>query len=405
MRKKQAGILMVGVGGYADTYFPVIQKMQSQGIAQLRAFFDPMAERARCWRELQQLGIPRLTTLDHIADCGLDIDLAVVCSPIAYHAEQTCALLEAGINVLCEKPMAATVSEARRMLEARDRSGCFLEIGYQWSFSPAIGQLKADIMAGRLGAPRRLLTRVAWPRTDKYYNRNDWAGQVTDARGHVVNDSPLANATAHFLHNMLYVLGPQKNTAGTPTVLTGECYRANRIGNFDATCCRIETQEGCDILFYTAHCVEKVDGPAFRFIFDDAVVEFEALTGNIVARLSDGQEKNYGDPNLKRHCHLSQCVFGILAEEGHQATCGPESAMGHTLCVEGIQSVPVSVYPSDALEQKEMVAGERLTYVPGLNEVMREAFARQKLFGELGLPWAGSSRRVTLNPQPTQSCV
>lgn len=61
-----------------------------------------------------------------------EIDAVHVLTPNVSHCEITVAALNAGKHVMCEKPMAATTKDAKKMLEARDRSGKMLTVGYQY---------------------------------------------------------------------------------------------------------------------------------------------------------------------------------------------------------------------------------------------------------------------------------
>lgn len=61
-----------------------------------------------------------------------EIDAVHVMTPNVSHSEISVAAMEAGKHVLCEKPMAATVEDAQKMLDARDRTGKMLTIGYQY---------------------------------------------------------------------------------------------------------------------------------------------------------------------------------------------------------------------------------------------------------------------------------
>src|SRR5690606_38863553 len=112
--------------------------------------------------------------------------------------------------------LCVSLEQAERMRTARDEAGRQVGIGYQWSFSAAVQRLKRDIMSGVLGAPRRLKSMALWPRDEGYYRRNGWAGRRTSPTGEPVMDSPVNNACAHFLHNMLYVLGPRADRSARP---------------------------------------------------------------------------------------------------------------------------------------------------------------------------------------------
>jgi predicted dehydrogenase len=66
------------------------------------------------------------------------VDAAIVAVPTIAHAEIGCALLDAGIDVLIEKPIASTLAEADRLVDAAARNGRILQVGHLERFNPAI---------------------------------------------------------------------------------------------------------------------------------------------------------------------------------------------------------------------------------------------------------------------------
>ena len=66
------------------------------------------------------------------------IDAASVAVPTVAHRQIGCALLEMGIDVLVEKPMARTVREADELIEAAKGKGCVLQVGHVERFNPAV---------------------------------------------------------------------------------------------------------------------------------------------------------------------------------------------------------------------------------------------------------------------------
>jgi predicted dehydrogenase len=80
-----------------------------------------------------------------------NIDVIYVCTWNVSHAEITCAALEAGKHVMCEKPMAVTGEEARRMVETAQRTGKTLTIGYQNRFREDAQFVRGAVDAGELG--------------------------------------------------------------------------------------------------------------------------------------------------------------------------------------------------------------------------------------------------------------
>jgi myo-inositol 2-dehydrogenase/D-chiro-inositol 1-dehydrogenase len=110
--------------------------------ARLVAAADPYVRLpgVRCYEEAEAL----------IADPA--VEAVVVASPAAAHVAQVLACLAAGKPVLCEKPLATSAAECRRLVEA-DRDGR-LTVGFMRRFDPAYAELKARVDAGEVGAPR-----------------------------------------------------------------------------------------------------------------------------------------------------------------------------------------------------------------------------------------------------------
>jgi predicted dehydrogenase len=71
-----------------------------------------------------------------------NVDAAVVAVPTSHHAEVGCALLESGIDVLVEKPIAADLASARRLVDTAAEHKRILQIGHLERFNPAVAALK-----------------------------------------------------------------------------------------------------------------------------------------------------------------------------------------------------------------------------------------------------------------------
>ena len=83
-----------------------------------------------------------------------EIDIVSVCTPNNVHSEMAAAALKAGKHVICEKPMAATVEQAKVMYDAAQEAaekGVISMVGYQYRRVPAIDEAKKIIESGRLG--------------------------------------------------------------------------------------------------------------------------------------------------------------------------------------------------------------------------------------------------------------
>ena len=88
-----------------------------------------------------------------------DVDLVDICSPGDTHAPIALAALAAGKHVLCEKPLANTVAEAREMAAAASRAqshGVRVMCGFNYRRTPAVALMRELIAAGRIGEIRHI---------------------------------------------------------------------------------------------------------------------------------------------------------------------------------------------------------------------------------------------------------
>jgi predicted dehydrogenase len=99
---------------------------------------------------------------------GLGLDAIVCAVPDAFHAEVALAALEAGVHVLCEKPLAMTVRECDAIVAARDRTGLVVQVAYMKRYDPAY--LRLLDLAADAGPVRLLSVEVndpdQWPFVD-----------------------------------------------------------------------------------------------------------------------------------------------------------------------------------------------------------------------------------------------
>ncbi|MCR5005234.1 MAG: Gfo/Idh/MocA family oxidoreductase [Clostridiales bacterium] len=147
MSKIKVGI--IGCGGIANQkHLPALSRRSDVEIV---AFCDIIEERAV--KAAKEYGVPgALVCTDYKELIAIpEIETVHVLTPNVSHCELTCAALDAGKHVICEKPMAATPDDAKKMIEARDRSGKLLTIGYQNRYRQDSLTLKSICEAGGLG--------------------------------------------------------------------------------------------------------------------------------------------------------------------------------------------------------------------------------------------------------------
>ena len=96
-----------------------------------------------------------------VATYADQLDAVFIITPHALHFAQAKACLEAGIDVLLEKPMVMTADEATELIEARDRTGRLLVVAFQGSLSPQVREAARLLRSGELG-PIHNISAVVW---------------------------------------------------------------------------------------------------------------------------------------------------------------------------------------------------------------------------------------------------
>ncbi len=147
MTKHKVGI--IGCGGIAhQKHFPALT---NSGRAEIVAVCDLIRERAE--EAARDFGAEGCKVFEDYHELlkESDIEIVYVLTPNVSHCQLTVDSLNSGKHVLCEKPMAASVQDAEKMMEAWKKSGKLLTIGYQNRFRPDCQTLKRLCDEGKLG--------------------------------------------------------------------------------------------------------------------------------------------------------------------------------------------------------------------------------------------------------------
>lgn len=140
-----------------------------------------------------------------------NLDLVSIATPPGTHCELSVQALEAGVHVIVEKPMAPSLEECDRMLEAQRRSGKLLSVIAQNRFRDDMAQLKAVLDSGRIGRIAHARIASAWWRGRAYYDlwwRGTWASE---------GGGPTLNHAIHHIDLALWLLGRPQAVAAMMT--------------------------------------------------------------------------------------------------------------------------------------------------------------------------------------------
>ncbi|MCL1887492.1 MAG: Gfo/Idh/MocA family oxidoreductase [Kiritimatiellaeota bacterium] len=155
MAVKKTSVVIVGAGGMSRWHVGCMYKMG--GAVRVAGFVEPSEKSREAMAghvkgDCGQAKVPPFyNTLEEFLAAQGPADCALIASPHNQHLAQAVACMEAGMDVLVEKPMVLNAAEARRAMKARDATGRLLSIAFNGSYSPALQKAKEMIAAGAIG--------------------------------------------------------------------------------------------------------------------------------------------------------------------------------------------------------------------------------------------------------------
>jgi predicted dehydrogenase len=404
--RKPVTIGLIGVGGYGRVHLQAIRRAQDRGLVRLVAAVILPGQEEDTERELRALGVLIYRSHEEMLaraprESGDGMELVGVPCGIGQHAPLSIAALRAGYHVLCEKPAAGNHREALAMLRAARETGKILAIGYQNMYTPMIRRIKELTLEGWGGGVLgRLLTATCsarWPRGAAYYGRNEWAGHLT-AEGREIFDSPVQNALAHYLQDMLFVAGPDARSCATPVRLYGENYRAKAIESADTQFLRIGTREGPTLVFMATHACSGTQDPIVEYAYERGTITWRSLgdRGRIEVRdAADGRLTGTFDDGPGNPQELPYLGVIEALREGGSPITTIENCVQHALCVDRLfRGCGVTPIAGSSTDTGSSPTAE--THITGIDRIMDGMFAEGRSFFEVGAPWAVPGKDIDL---------
>lgn len=170
--------------------FHVPQIAERDGFV-LQAAVDPGESRLK---EAQDQYGAKTLVRDYRSLSTKEIDLAVITSPTKFHCEQTIWFLEHGVDVFCDKPIALSYAEGRRMADAAKKTGRKLMVYQPHRMTSEALTSQMILNSGKLGKLYLLVRNC-----DSFNRRNDWQAIAKNGGG------MLFNYGAHFIDQMLFL--------------------------------------------------------------------------------------------------------------------------------------------------------------------------------------------------------
>ncbi len=250
-------VIGAGIGGQHLDGFRALP-----GSYSIRAICDLNVERAR---DRVQEG-EDITVTDDYASVLADpsVELVDICLPPHLHFTMTKAALEAGKNVICEKPLVRSLAEADLLEEVIARTGKQVFPVFQYRYGPGTERLKALIDAGLAGKPLVATAQTHWNRGAGYY-AVDWRGTWAGESGGAV--------LGHAIHNhdfISFFMGPVQSLHAMLDT------RVNDIEVDDCAAISMRMQNGA-LVTSSVTLGAATDMTRFRFVFSELTAESDTL--------------------------------------------------------------------------------------------------------------------------------
>jgi predicted dehydrogenase len=185
-------IAVAGAGVIGRAHIAVIAQSSQ---CRLNAIADP-SEAAQALA--QEHGVPWFATLDQLL-AAVSPDGVILATPNAMHVPQALQCIAAGVPVLVEKPIAHTVADAQKLVQATQAHQAKVLIGHHRAHSPIMRQAQAVIDEGRLGQLVSVVGSAMFYKPDDYFTQAPWRCEV--------GGGPILINLIHEIHNLRMLCG------------------------------------------------------------------------------------------------------------------------------------------------------------------------------------------------------
>src|SRR5689334_10996867 len=183
-RRLRAGIVGGGRGAFIGAVHRIAAELDGQALVVAGAMSsDPAVAResAAAWR--LDRSYDSYETMARTESKRTDgIDFVIVATPNHLHAPVARAFLDAGIDVVCDKPLAHAVTDAEELVRHVERSGCIFALTHNYTGYPAIRHARELVRNGELGTVRKVIVEYLqdWLMTPLEQSGNKQADWRTD---------------------------------------------------------------------------------------------------------------------------------------------------------------------------------------------------------------------------------
>jgi predicted dehydrogenase len=383
-------IAVVGIHGHGSSHLRRVADLENRGLARLSAVVDP--------REPDDAPASWFANLGDLLSADADAlpDVVILSTPIHTHLPLARAAMEAGIDVLLEKPTTASLAEHAELVAVAERTGRLCQVGFQTFGSHALPAVVDMIARGEVGQVTGIGAIGTWVRTAAYWARSPWAGRRRMGDRAVV-DGVVTNPLAHAVATALWVGGARTST--DIAYVNTDLWRANPIEADDTSSLRAVGTDGTRYGFGLTLCAAERTPARVLVLGTEGEIELEyehdvvrLRTGRVVA------EKQYGRTDLLENL--------LRARTGERLLCDVRDTGAFMQVLEAVRTAPdpapigdayvdwadeLAAAPGISGTQGNPEGDSRHPVVHDVAEWCDRAAREQRTFTELGAPWTVGS--------------
>jgi len=388
---KPARLTIVGIGGYGRSYVAAAKKMEEEGLAVLHSVVIRNRRKyAKEVKEYEARGVPIRGSLEEMLELDAkDLDLITIPTGIDQHRRMMIPAVEAGCDVIMEKPPTATIQDMDAMIAALERTGRWCQIGFQSQSSTRVRGLKRLICDGKLGRILNVAAKGQWVRLDSYYERNPWAGKFYHD-GTYILDGTINNPLAHYLMNGMYFASTEWNRIATPARVRAEIYKGHHIESEDTSAVEVECENGARVYFLATLCANESADVEVEIVGENGKARW-IRQGDVKIEYKDGTTETLADTDQNPRDNVFRNAIRHLRGEDAELNCPLQMTRPFVLTVNGAfeSSRGTHKIPDSMLNISEDPETKSIrTEIPDINDIVDRAFAERRLYSDMGIEWA-----------------
>lgn len=257
MAKKTRGAAVIGTGFGFITHVRALEEAGIQVEAIVGRDPEKTQDRAR------RASIPHALTSVDEALALPNVDLVTIATPPHTHAQIAVKACEAGKHVMCEKPFAANLSEAERMLEAAEKSGIVHALGTEFRFQAPQAVATRALSQGLIGDPRMASFMLLMPvLAGTAAEVPDWWSDAGEGGGW------LGAYASHVIDQTRTMLGEWTGLSASLNTLSGQGWSAD-----DSFTIHFRTAEGCSGILQSSSAAYGAPFGTVRISGRDGTIE------------------------------------------------------------------------------------------------------------------------------------